>query len=48
MGGSRKILIATPTPERIYGTPGDAIYSTPYSGKFSMQIIKYNKTTFNL
>uniref|UniRef100_A0A0R3RKL5 VWFA domain-containing protein n=1 Tax=Elaeophora elaphi TaxID=1147741 RepID=A0A0R3RKL5_9BILA len=32
VGGSRKILIATPTPERIYGTPGDAIYSTPYSG----------------
>ncbi|KAL3998043.1 hypothetical protein ACH3XW_13430 [Acanthocheilonema viteae] len=32
IGGSRKILIATPTLERIYGTPGDAIYSTPYSG----------------
>ncbi|CAG9535973.1 unnamed protein product [Cercopithifilaria johnstoni] len=30
--GSRKLLIATPTFERIYGTPGDAIYSTPYSG----------------
>lgn len=32
MGGSRKILIATPTLERIYGSPGDAIYSTPYCG----------------
>ncbi|VDK68847.1 unnamed protein product [Litomosoides sigmodontis] len=30
--GSRKVLIATPTLEQIYGTPGDAIYSTPYSG----------------
>uniref|UniRef100_A0A915PUJ8 TPM domain-containing protein n=1 Tax=Setaria digitata TaxID=48799 RepID=A0A915PUJ8_9BILA len=32
VGGSKKILIATPSPEQIYGTQGDAIYSTPYSG----------------
>ncbi|EFO25008.2 hypothetical protein LOAG_03481 [Loa loa] len=32
VGGSRKVLIATSTLERIYGTPGDAVYSTPYCG----------------
>lgn len=33
VASSRKILIQPPTRERIYGTSGDAIYSTPYSGK---------------
>ncbi|KAM3721542.1 Protein dispatched [Dirofilaria immitis] len=32
MNGSKKILIATPSPERIYGTLRDGVYSTPYSG----------------
>ncbi|VDO32443.1 unnamed protein product, partial [Onchocerca flexuosa] len=30
--GSKKILVAAASPERIYGTLGDGIYSTPYSG----------------
>uniref|UniRef100_A0A8R1XWJ9 Uncharacterized protein n=1 Tax=Onchocerca volvulus TaxID=6282 RepID=A0A8R1XWJ9_ONCVO len=30
--GSKKVLVAAASPDRIYGTLGDGIYSTPYSG----------------